>query len=233
MKKSIWITQSEPGASVLADKLVESGCSVIKAPVIDIKPLARPAPAEPPDLVVCLSSHAARYYLESNLYRKNRMAPHIAIGRTTASILEAQEISTTVPDSENSEGILKLTVFEEITPNHVVWVLTGCGGLGVVESMLTDVCRLIKVSLYERVEKDIEGIIPVEVGCIVIASETGLNFTEKFWRASGGDFSIPILLVSNRVREKAITLGFSNTHDVESANTSDIYDYIADFIDYE
>ena len=233
MKKSFWITQSEPRASVLAGELSKSGRLVTKAPVMAIKPILQSAPAESADLVVCLSSHAARFYLESNLYGSNREVPHIAIGRTTASILRTQDISTTIPDIESSEGILKLRVLEELAPSQVVWVLAGCGGLGVIESALADTCRLIKVALYERVEKEIEGVVPETVGCIVISSEVGLNFVEKFWRANEGDFSTPILVVSNRVREKALDLGFSNIHNVESANTSDIFNYIQGFLDGE
>jgi len=233
MKKSFWITQSEPRASALADELNKSGRLVTKVPVMVIKPILQSAPVEPADIVVCLSSHAAKFYLKSNLYRSNRKIPHIAIGRATASILRAQNISTIVPDLESSEGILKSKVLEELAPNQVVWVLAGCGGLGVIESALADTCRLIKVALYERVEKEIEGVVPETVGCIVISSEMGLNFVERFWRANEGDFSTPVLVVSNRVREKALNLGFSNIHNVESANTSDIFDYIQEFINGE
>ena len=233
MEKSFWITQSEPGASLLADRLIRSGRPVIKAPVIDIKSIERAPPAEPADLVICLSSHAARCYLASNLYLSNRKIPHIAIGRMTASILQTQEINTMVPGSENSEGILKLRVVEELSPDQVVWVLAGLGGLGLVESALDGNCRLIKVPLYERVEKEIEGVVAAEVGYIVISSEMGLGLIEKFWRSNRGDFSKPILVVSNRIREKALSLGFTNAQTLGSANTTDIFDYIEEFLDRE
>ena len=233
MEKSFWITQSEPSASLLADRLIRSGRPVIKSPVIEIKPIVFTAPAETADLVVCLSSHAARFYLKSNLYQSNRKTPHIAIGRMTASILQAEQINTMVPDLENSEGILKLRVFEELIPDQVVWVLAGRGGLGAIERALDGTCRLIKVDLYERVEKEIKGVDASGVGCIVISSEMGLDLTDKFWRSNLGDFSIPMLVASNRIREKALSLGFTKTQTIGSANTSDIFDYLEEFIDRE
>ena len=232
-KKRFWITQSEPGASVLAKKLTDSGRLVMKVPVICIRPLKFEVPADIPSLVICLSGHAARLYLASDLFKGGLKIPHVAIGRMTASILRVRDIDPIVPVLENSKGILALQEIRKITASDVVWILSGADGLGLVESSLSEVCKIIKVRLYERLETRVENVVPIEIGCILASSVTGVTFAEKIWRRNNGVLSIPLVVPSKRVEKTARDLGFRDIHNVGSANMSDVARYVREFIDLE
>ena len=232
-KKRFWITQSEPGASILARKLTDSGRLVMKVPVICIKPLKFDTPADIPSLVICLSGHAARLYLASDLFKGDLKIPHVAVGRMTASILRACDIEPIVPALENSKGILALQELRKIIASDVVWILSGAGGLGLVESSLSGLCKIIKVRLYERLETRVDNVAPAEIGCILASSVTGVTFAEKIWRRNNGALSIPLVVPSKRVEKTARDLGFRVIHNVGSANVSDVARYVKRFINLE
>ena len=124
MSKKVWISRSQPGASALAEKLAVSEISFVQKPVLTISPIDCPYPQERPKLVICLSGHAARIYMESRISLANKTIKHIAIGRETASILRSRFTSTIFPFDERSEGVIELKEIQEIAAGEIVWLLT-------------------------------------------------------------------------------------------------------------
>ena len=130
----------------------------------------------------CLSGHAARIYRESSASLLNKTIKHIAIGRETASILRSSFTNTIFPFDERSEGVIGLKEIQEIAAGEIVWLLTGRQGRGVIESVLENKgCKLYRLVLYEQVKKEVKGIDPEKISCVVVGSVVGIQYVEQFW----------------------------------------------------
>ena len=87
MSKKVWISRSQPGASALAHKLAISKILVMQMPVLNINPINCPYPQERPRLVICLSGHAARIYIDSSESLANKNIKPTPIMKKPISIL--------------------------------------------------------------------------------------------------------------------------------------------------
>ena len=231
MTKKVWISRSEPGAAALAHKLAACKISVLQKPVLTITPINCPYPKERPKLVICLSGHAARIYRESSASLSNKTIKHIAIGRETASILRSSFTSTIFPFDERSEGVIGLREIQEISVGEIVWLLTGRQGRGVIESVLENRgCKLYRLALYEQVRKEVEGMDPENISCVVVGSAVGMQHVAEFWKRYKGKPSIPIIAPSLRVRKEAENLGFTEVYNVGSANVTDVSIFVKEFL---
>ena len=231
MKKKVWISRSQPGASALAHKLVVSKISVLQMPVFTINPINCPYPRERPKLVICLSGHAARIYMDSRVSLANKKIKHLAIGRETASILGSRFASTISPLDERSEGVIGMKEVQEISAGEIVWLLTGRQGRGLVESALENKgCKLYRLALYEQVRKEVEGIDPGNISCVVVGSAVGMQHVAELWQRCKGKPSVPIIAPSLRVKKEAENLGFSDVYNVGSANVNDVSIFVKEFL---
>ncbi len=231
MTKKVWISRSQPGASALARKLAASKISVLQKPVLTISPINCPYPQARPKLVICLSGHAARIYRESSASFPNKTIKHIAIGRETASILRSRFSSTIVPFDERSEGIIGLKEIQEVSAGEIVWLLTGRQGRGVIESVLENRgCKLYRLALYEQVRKEVEGIDPEKISCVVVGSVVGMQHVEEFWKKCKGALSVPVIAPSLRIKKEAENLGFTEVYSVGSANVTDVSIFVEEFL---
>lgn len=231
MTKKVWISRSQPGAAALAHKLAASKISVLQKPVLTISPINCPYPKERPKLVICLSGHAARIYRESSASLSNKTIKHIAIGRETASILRSVFASTIFPLDERSEGVIALREIQEISEGEIVWLLTGRQGRGVIESVLENRgCKLYRLALYEQVRKEVKGIDPEKISCVVVGSVVGMQHVEEYWKRFKGTLSVPIIVPSLRIKKEAENLGFTEVYNVGSANVSDVSIFVEDFL---
>ena len=231
MTKKVWISRSQPGAAALAHKLAACKISVLQKPVLTITPINCPYPKERPKLVICLSGHAARIYRESSASLSNKTIKHIAIGRETASILRSSFTSTIFPFDERSEGVIGLREIQEISVGEIVWLLTGRQGRGVIESVLENRgCKLYRLALYEQVRKEVEGMDPENISCVVVGSAVGMQHVAEFWKRYKGKPSIPIIAPSLRVKKEAENLGFTEVYNVESANVTDVSIFVKEFL---
>ena len=231
MIKKVWISRSQPGAAALAHKLSASKISVLQKPVLTISPINCPYPKERPKLVICLSGHAARIYRESSASLSNKTIKHIAIGRETASILRSSFTNTIFPFDERSEGVIGLREIQEISVGEIVWLLTGRQGRGVIESVLENRgCKLYRLALYEQVRKEVKGVDPEEISCVVVGSVVGMQHVEEFWKRFKGTLSVPIIVPSLRIKKEAENLGFTEVYSVGSANVTDVSIFVEEFL---
>ena len=231
MSKKVWISRSQPGASALANKLAISKISVMQMPVLTINPINCLYPQERPKLVICLSGHAARIYMDSGKSLANKKIKHLAIGRETASILGSRFASIITPLDERSEGVIGMKEVREISAGDIVWLLTGRQGRGLVESALENKgCKLYRLALYEQVRKEVEGIDPENISCVVVGSAVGMQHVAEFWKRYKGEPSIPIIAPSLRVKKEAESLGFTDVYNLESANVTDVSTFVKEFL---
>ncbi len=231
----IWITRSEPGASVLAEVLQAAGFEVWCHPLIEIEPLrpfkARAVRGEwsiessaPPDLVIALSGHAVREYLASALARHAGDAPHIAVGAGTTALLTGAGVDVAQPGEATSEGILAMPQLAGLTDQHNVWILAGEGGRELVLQRLAEQagCKVVKFELYVRRRATLQELPVAAIGVVSIASEGGLRAFAERWQEAGGGLDVAMLVPSERVAYSARAMGFENVHNARGAGVDDV-----------
>ena len=114
---------------------------------------------------------------------------------------------------------------------EIVWLLTGRQGRGVIERVLENRgCKLYRLALYEQVRKEIKGIDPEKISCVVVGSVVGMQHVEELWKKFKGTFSDPIIVPSLRIKKEAENLGFTEVYNVGSANVSDVSIFLEDFL---
>ena len=238
----IWVTRSEPGASVLADALNTAGYAVWQAPVVEVQPLnpwrvfvneievagqtqgtVPPAWLEPaPNLVVALSAHAVDAFINTGLQHYAETASFISIGKQTAAALKGLGIDAKVPEMNTSEGLLQMPEITQIKQRDTVWILAGVAGRELLLRELRDVarCRVVKFELYNRQIIDVGAVDVDGIAALIVSSELGLVASTQQWRAAGGDLDIVLIAPSGRVADKAAELGFTNVHTADTATAS-------------
>ena len=124
MTKQIWITRTEPGASRLAEKLLESGYKTFTAPVFKIEPVGSSVPPQDTELWVFVSTHAVCQVANRQW---NKTLPTIAVGPTTAAQLVSIGIHPLVPEQYSSEGVFEL-IRNRFSQGLRVTIVTGRDG---------------------------------------------------------------------------------------------------------
>lgn len=202
----------------MSTELQKTGYLVKNIPVIGVNAIEFDIPKAQPKLIILLSYHAASLYVASKLGLGEKNIIHVAIGKSTASVLESNGYLPLVPSTENSEGILALDVVNKLIKSDIVWLITGRRGLGLIEQKLSVACTLLPLIVYERVSLSIEGIVPDEIGAIVVGSAQGLSGVNRFWKKNNGDLSVCLVVPSTRIERKAIEMSFTRLINAESAN---------------
>ena len=104
-----------------------------------------------PNVIIIVTSTAAALPLVEHAAAHLAGQPVIAVGQSTAQILNHAGIETVVPAEENSEGVLALPLLKDCANKHIL-LLKGKGGRTMIPEQLTlRGARLSEVVLYERV----------------------------------------------------------------------------------
>ena len=209
---SIWVTRTEPGASTLAAALEAAGHTVIKAPVLAVRPRPFEPVAGPYDFGLFLSVHGVDIAAAGLAGKAHAL---FAVGRRTRSALRARGFDAAVPEIETGEGLLE--ALGNVDGRRILLV-TGAGG----RDLLADGLRargasVTRLDVYVRYPLNPE----VDAGSVdvmVTSSSDGLRQAERVWAAAGGDPGIPVLTPSARVAALGAELGFRSVHDCGGAN---------------
>ena len=103
-------------------------------------------------------------------------------------------------------------------------------GFRVMSALENKGCKLYRLALYEQVRKEVEGIDPENISCVVVGSAVGMQHVAEFWKRYKGEPSIPIIAPSLRVKKEAENLGFTDVYNVESANVTDVSTFVKEFL---
>lgn len=209
-----WITYTEPSASRLAALLATMGHEALCEPVTQIDKLRLPEamPDVRPDLIIALSQHAVSGYLANYSKPAHAGAVALAIGPATAAgLIEHGALRVRVSDPANSEGLLAMPDIVALQPQQSVWLLTGEGGLDLVERSLSDRCQLIRYNLYRRANRIPELPPQMSFKAIWVGSIHGLQQVDAGAEAMKIDRQSTMLVASSeRIASYAHGLGWRN-----------------------
>ena len=229
--QKVLITRSEPGASQLAQLLQQHGFEVICAPlvkIVDVAPAnilqlgAAPAalatvPVTEPDLVIFLSAHASRRFVEAGLLSRIQRSSCLAVGAATAAVLRANGVIVDVPEQNTTEGLLEMSVIKQLSAQNSVWLIAGVGGRPTLAESLYNLyhCSVVKFELYQRLSLDLPTIDVDAVGAVVVSSEASLEVLAQQWPGSKQVF---LIVPSARLAASARALGFAQVKVSQNAS---------------
>lgn len=233
----VWITRSEPGASVLAQLLEQHGVSAWVAPVLEVMPIVpwralindveagtvEECLQTKPALVIALSAHAVQAAIAAGLLSHAGTADFLAVGQRTASVLKEQGIDAHVPGLSSSEGLLQMEHINVLSADSTVWVFAGVGGRDLVTRYLQDMlaARVVKFELYQRQSVHVGAIEAQALDAVVTSSQQAVVAVAEQWREAQGSFAVPLVVPSIRVAELAAEIGFTNVHTAVNASAGE------------
>lgn len=205
MTKTIWITRTEPGASLLAAKLQKSGYNPLVAPIFEIIPVRSSVATLETDVWVFVSTHAVNQVSKEQW---DKTKPTVAVGPTTAAQLEPFGIRPLVPSQHSSEGIYDL-IHSRFAPSLQITIVAGRGGRKDLISWLdSDGYSCNEWIVYDRKATEFQ-IGNTHLDAIVISSAVTMSNVRKQY-TSKSFVSIPLVVPSPRYAELAKSMQFNN-----------------------
>lgn len=203
----VWITRTEPGASLLGSYLRELGFSTTVAPVVKIQRIQGSPPVGPIDCWVFVSYHAVHEALEMG-WKPSEVSA--AIGPATERVLKGYTSSTLVPDNHNSEGLYDL-LRNKLSPSSRICLIKGKHGREELENWLRrDGFEVVRWVVYERTHQPVQ-IDVAQMDYVIASSAFALSeilATLRIQQLHADDY--PTLVVpSERIAENAREMGFS------------------------
>ena len=228
MTKRIWITRTEPGASRLASKLLESGYQPITAPVFAIEPVQSPTPRIDTELWVFVSTHSVSHAANRQW---DKTKPVIAVGPATASQFESMQVQPLVPSQHSSEGIYDL-IRSQFKTGLRVTIVSGRDGRKDLRTWLSsDGYDCDEWIVYERKPTRVQ-VSTSQLDAIVAASGAAISEIRQQF-ATPSSVSIPLVVPSPRDAELAKTMQFTTVLIAERASDDAIVSSLEDLFSTE
>jgi len=215
---SVLVTRPREQADSLCDLIAAAHGRPIRFPTLEIlgpsdKHAARSAlaAARTARLLVFVSSNAVQYafpLLPDELPVNLEIA---AVGQSTAKALEAMGLpATLVPERMDSEGLLALPALEDMHGRSTI-ILRGNGGRELIAQTLRERgADVLQVEVYRRQ-------LPARSGAIldnlfILIGDEGAPLLRR----------TPLIVVSQRLADHALTLGCEAVHVAASAQDQDV-----------
>ena len=225
---AVWITRSQPGASVEAALFTVHGYDVVSAPLIGVQmlspwhiriddgpPVSEIESGVGPDLVLVLSAHAVDGFVQAGLLAEIENITCVAVGDSTAAALRRHGVEARTPALSSSEGILAMPEVADLAYNSTVWLLSGVGGRDLLRQYLQDErhSRVVKFELYQRCRVAVDPVMVKNCTVATIASLEALHAcVDLFSSNSQPAKSLSLIVPSDRIAAAAASLGFAQVH---------------------
>jgi len=240
LNKRVLVTRPKEQAESLCQFIEEAGGEAIRLPVISIRPMADSDALQRQlalltnyDIGVFVSQNAVRFTLqflgkESHALDQLRI---LAIGQSTARALQRAGIkAVSLPGKiSSSEALLDLPMLQTAAVRgKKVIIIRGVGGRGrLAEQLLERGATVDYLEVYQRLPATHD---PGELDkiwsckrpdCIVVTSDEGLQnlFDMLSSKQQALLLNTPLVVLSDRIAELAINLGYRQTPVVASETT--------------
>jgi uroporphyrinogen-III synthase len=225
---NILVTRPEKQAQVLCDLIEARGGKAVRFPVLEISD-----PADPSSIKACLErineydlgifisanavSKLFQYLDTKNIVLPNRIKLAV-IGKGTKRLLDDKDIKVDICPEEhfNSEELLAMDTMQQVKGKRVV-IFKGEGGRNLLETTLKERGAIVdNMELYKRAPVNTEPA-PIlqrwknnELQIVTATSNEGLQALFDIVGSEGREYlrNTPLVIISERMREKATELGF-------------------------
>ncbi len=214
----ILVTRPQAQSDNLTDLIQKAGGEAISFPVISIQPLPAeswgPVNLEQNDWLIFVSRNAVNTFIDGWQQKLPSQLQLAAVGDGTASAMREAGLSVDCqPDISNgSEGLLQMPAMQAMQGKRVL-IARGVGGRELLADTLTDRGATISyVEVYRRTlaqhgrEACVTAMHTDKLVCTSVAGVDNLCRILAEFRAEL--FCKPLVVVSERIRDHARTLGF-------------------------
>lgn len=223
----ILVTRPIAQAKPLSVLIEQQNAEVVFFPTLAIEPLKNTPDYKMPQTIQWLiftSANAVNFFLKMDFKQKDclKKTKIVAIGKATAKALEKKGMKVDLMPLAgfNSEALLNLSAFQSANINlQQVLIVRGHNGRGLLKESLKQRGALVNVlEVYKRVKPAVKNINPLltllqkkQLDVITITSGEALhNFLSLLKDPSMIllALEIPLVVMSQRLKNIAITLGF-------------------------
>lgn len=225
----ILVTRPVAQATPLTALIEQQAGEAVLFPTLVIEPLKKTTDCIIPkstQWLIFTSANAVNFFLKMDFNNKISLETikMVAIGKATATAIEKNGLTVDLIPSTgfNSEALLNLSVFQATNiASQRVLVVRGCGG----RQLLTDTLKkrgavVTVLEVYKRVKPVSYTINPLlihlqkqQLNVITITSGEALHNFLSMLKDSGMislTLKIPLVVISQRLKKIAITLGFQH-----------------------
>ena len=243
---NVLVTRPQSHSQQLVDSLITEGYQPQNVAVVDLLP-------ESPDvlsschealqsvdensLLIAVSQTAIEFASESLLAIPEALRANIkafAVGEKTAQVFSALGFQVTVPEQQNSEGLLALESFSESAlANRKVYILCGRGGRELLHERLEQRgAHVNRLEWYYRCQRDeasaeLAQLTHAPDYLTAMSGETLQALDQSLLRADLAHWRHTAIIVpSQRVADEAISLGYTLVKVAEQPTSTALLDVI-------
>jgi len=225
----VLVTRPQQQAKKLCDMIVATGGQAITFPVIDIVPtdvktwpqfdLAKQ------DMIIFVSRNAVSNFVDTLIAPLAEHIQLVSVGAGSAASMRSHGLRVDIQPSQSigSEGLLLMPEFDDMTDKEVL-IIRGKGGRELLADTLVERGATVRyLEVYERAlprvsVEQCEQALTAE--CVVCTSVEGVkNLSELLQKGLKILLDKPMLVVSERIKNYAQTLGFQRI--IVTSNVSD------------
>jgi len=173
------------------------------------------------DLVIFISGPAVQFgmaWVENYWPQLPVAITWFAVGTSTANRLREYNVDAVTPTRENSEGLLELDGLQQVNGRKVL-IVRGAGGREkLADTLRTRGAEVDYLETYRREKEswtsdDLYKLLDkYQVGIIMITSGAALDHLAQLMHIAATRSQVELILPSERLVERASTLGFSHCH---------------------
>ena len=208
-KQRILLTRPRGQNNELKNKLSAKAFIVSVFPCIEIERVTYEVPQITPDSLVIFTSQNAVRFFDGKSSKQT-----FAIGPSTQSALEKNDISSCLPLQFNSEGLLALDALQNIKGKKI-FIICGENPRPLLSDTLTQRGATVElVHCYRRIQpvytaEEIEPIVQQHFDALVSTSTESLNnLNELLTQHRSWLYNQPLLVISDKMKALAMDLGF-------------------------
>lgn len=237
-RSNVLVTRPQGQAQALCAAVAAQGAAAHCLPMLQLLPLAKPAPAQRQQLldldhyqhIVFVSGNAVRYgmaWIESFWPQLPVGLAWYAVGDGTARLLTPYGINACTPGPEmTSEGLLALPQLRQVKGERVLIVKGEGGRQTLLKELLSRGARVDELACYRRVAPAMEPgelasrLLQWQIDLVMISSGEGLcNMLALLSQRETTKFrAITLLVPSLRVAEMAQAAGFERVITADNAS---------------
>ncbi len=237
----VLVTRSGKSGEQLTEALLQQSIESWHIPTLEIKAEDILMPVEDFQLAIFVSPNSVKFSVVKSQVLKDMLPGEvIAVGQGTASHLKTAGFEQVkIPSKFNSEGLLELPELQSIKGQQIL-IVKGRGGRTYLAEQLTKrgaTCHYLEV--YCRVSTTIKHpswptfLSAKQKAIVTIASADALE-AFNFNLGNAFDFDrLTLIVASQRIKERALLLGYSNIIVADSASNDVMQAAIMKLVDVQ
>ena len=227
--RSVLVTRPQAQADALSNMIVKQGGTVIRFPVITIKQRDSRLWADENfadvAMMIFVSRNAVNHFMAGSKAELPPQLKLIAVGKGTADAMKQQGLTVDFlpTQSVGSEGLLLMPELEHVSGKKIV-IVRGKGGRELLaDTLIARGATISYIEVYERCitepsrEQCAAALLADNIVCTSVAGVT--NLTQLLNNEIDDILLKPLIVLSERIKQHALSLGFNQV--TVSADASD------------